>query len=218
MTEQAIYFDGNGYVNNRGVKSRYWGVTTNLNGENKTDRWIVSVHPTDMDCTQSYFSQDFELDEIAAARVAAYMYELGAIKRIIDPTTNIPSVCGRWVYRVRPQERRIIRMKFRRNMELYQFTGKRPLNVLEMAGAAEVRPPESIRKRPKKETGKIESITNQPPIVVDVEKPAIYKEAKAMTTKEVNDTSFNMMCKILDGMKMEPHQARTMIAILKSKI
>ena len=68
-------YDGIGYVNGRG-KSKYWGVTTGIDGSGR-DFWIVSFTPVERTETFTLHADNFKLNELDAAKIAAYIVENG---------------------------------------------------------------------------------------------------------------------------------------------
>ena len=75
-------YDGIGYVNGRG-KSKYWGVTTGIDGNGK-DFWIVSFTPVERTETFTMHSENFKLGELDAAKIAAYIVENGRSMNLQD--------------------------------------------------------------------------------------------------------------------------------------
>lgn len=71
----SMKYDGIGYVNGRG-KSKYWGVTTGINGSGH-DFWIVSFTPVERVETFTLHSENFTLKELDAAKIAAFIVENG---------------------------------------------------------------------------------------------------------------------------------------------
>ncbi len=105
MKKDSIFFDGVGYVNNRGISSKYWGVSVSSNGN-----WIVSFQNEDKSKTTSLHAPrnaSWTLSELDAAKIAAHLYTKRSTAQLAN--TWIRSHCGRFVYQVGPDSNNISR-------------------------------------------------------------------------------------------------------------
>lgn len=91
MNNLNVYFDGYGYINNRG-KSKYWGVAVHQNDNNK---WRVAF-TADGTKYDFYFQDNANPKELVVAQIAADLYSYRTSPTKIPCKLTVNTICGQF--------------------------------------------------------------------------------------------------------------------------
>lgn len=189
--------DEHGYINGRGV-SKYWGVTVSTSNGRKN--WVVSHHPAWSSVTLGHRANGFNLKEVDAARIAAFLFEQSMYADKAPEPEYVRSADGKYLFAVDPRWSLITRIKNTGTREFYAYKPNLLLPLEDIASMLS-EPTKSSTDVAEEENKQIllmlSSLEDQPSAVMG-DRELINLVTEAVLSKSITQTGARILIGVLE--------------------